>query len=121
MHSVRYSLPATVTSEPTALVALGLDDFVLGTNDGGVYRCWGTGRQVQLMSLRQHRFMVSTLLRTEMGGSQFVLSCDLSGQAFYHDMRLTEEVLHPLLNTELYLFPCSAGYGSGDSADTIAL
>ncbi|XP_017028389.1 uncharacterized protein [Drosophila kikkawai] len=86
-----YSLPASVTSEPTAMVALGLDDFVLGTNDGGIYRCWGTGRQIQLLALRQHRFMVSTLIRTEMEGNPFVLSCDLSGQAFFHDLRLTDE------------------------------
>ncbi|KAH8313003.1 hypothetical protein KR067_008132 [Drosophila pandora] len=92
-----YSLPASVTSEPTALVALSLDDFVLGTNDGGVYRCWCTGRQatatkkIQVQPLRRHRFMVSTLLRTEMEGNPYVLSCDLSGQAFYHDMRLAEE------------------------------
>jgi len=99
MFFTRYSLPSTVTSEPTALVALGVDDFVLGTNDGGVYRCWSTGRQaaatkqIQLLALRRHRFMVSTLLRTEMEGNQFVLSCDLSGQAFYHDMRLVDEVV----------------------------
>ncbi|XP_017015790.2 uncharacterized protein [Drosophila takahashii] len=98
-----YSLPASVTSEPTAMVALGLDDFVLGTNDGGVYRCWSTGRhaaatkQIQLLALRRHRFMVSTLLRTEMGGNQFVLSCDLSGQAFYHDMRLVDEDMAQLI------------------------
>ncbi|XP_052843835.1 uncharacterized protein LOC128257074 [Drosophila gunungcola] len=98
-----YSLPASVTSEPTVLVALGMDDFVLGTNDGGVYRCWSTGRQaaatkqIQLLALRRHRFMVSTLLRTEMGGNQFVLSCDLSGQAFYHDMRIVDEDMAQLI------------------------
>ncbi|XP_033161864.1 uncharacterized protein LOC117142090 [Drosophila mauritiana] len=98
-----YSLPATVSSEPTAMVTLGLDDFVVGTNDGGVYRCWNTGRQtaatkqIQLLALRRHRFMVSTLLRTEMEGNQFVLSCDLSGQAFYHDMRLGDEDMAQLI------------------------
>ncbi|EDX15736.1 uncharacterized protein LOC6739653 [Drosophila simulans] len=98
-----YSLPATVSSEPTAMVTLGLDDFVVGTNDGGVYRCWNTGRQtaatkqIQLLALRRHRFMVSTLLRTEMECNQFVLSCDLSGQAFYHDMRLVDEDMAQLI------------------------
>ncbi|XP_017080870.1 uncharacterized protein LOC108114406 [Drosophila eugracilis] len=98
-----YSLPASINSEPTALVALGPCDFVLGTNDGGVYRCWNNGRQtaatkqIQLLALRRHRFMVSTLLRTEVGGNQFVLSCDLSGQAFYHDMRLVDEDLAQLI------------------------
>ncbi|KAH8259792.1 hypothetical protein KR026_010971 [Drosophila bipectinata] len=92
-----YSLPASVTSEPTAMVALSQDDFVLGTNDGGVYRCWCTGRQVsasktiQTYVLNRHRFMVSTLIRTEMEGIPYVLSCDLSGEAFYHNVRLAEE------------------------------
>nr|NP_648835.1 uncharacterized protein Dmel_CG13074 [Drosophila melanogaster]AAF49541.1 uncharacterized protein Dmel_CG13074 [Drosophila melanogaster]AOQ14638.1 CG13074-PA [synthetic construct] len=98
-----YTLPATVSSEPTAMVTLGLDDFVVGTNDGGVYRCWNTGRQtaaikqIKLLALRRHRFMVSTLLRTEMEGNLFVLSCDLSGQAFYHDMRLVDEDMAQLI------------------------
>lgn len=83
------------------MVSLGLDDFVLGTNNGGVYRCWSTGRQptvdrsskqLQLLALRKHRFMVSTLLKTLMKGRQIVISCDLSGQTYYHDMRHEEEV-----------------------------
>ncbi|XP_001353266.2 uncharacterized protein [Drosophila pseudoobscura] len=99
-----YCLPGTVTSELTAMVALGIDDFVVGTNDGGTFRCWSTGRQaasakkqLQLLALRRHRFMVSTLLRTEMAGHQFVLSCDLSGQAFYHDMRHADEDMAQLI------------------------
>ncbi|KAH8331829.1 hypothetical protein KR074_004986 [Drosophila pseudoananassae] len=108
-----YSLPASVTSEPTAMVALSQDEFVLGTNDGGVYRCWSTGRQVsasktiQIYVLNRHRFTVSTLLKTEMEGSPYVLSCDLSGQAYYHDMRLAEEVcilrLRNFKNLRLFL------------------
>ncbi|XP_034484025.1 uncharacterized protein LOC117789097 [Drosophila innubila] len=97
-----YSLPATVAVELTTMVSLGLNDFVLGTNDGGVYRCWSTGRHaassdrssskaLQLLALRRHRFMVSTLLRTEMDGHPIVISCDLSGQAYYHDMRHEDE------------------------------
>lgn len=99
---LRYSLPATVAVELTTMVSLGLDDFVLGSNDGSVYRCWSLGRQgatdrsskrqLQLLPLRRHRFMVSTLLRTEMDGHQIVISCDLSGQAYYHDMRHEDEV-----------------------------
>lgn len=99
--SLRYSVPATVAVELTTMVSLGLDDFVIGTNDGGVFRCWNLGqaasersskRQLQLLPLRRHRFMVSTLLRTEMDGHQIVISCDLSGQAYYHDMRHEDEV-----------------------------
>ncbi|XP_030372677.1 uncharacterized protein LOC115622762 [Scaptodrosophila lebanonensis] len=99
-----YTLPATTGSELTAMLSLGLDDFVVGTNDGSVYRCWHNGRgatkvggasgpikQLQVLSLRRHRFMVSTLLKTNMNGHRFVLSCDLSGQAFYHDMRNMDE------------------------------
>lgn len=99
----RYSVSATVAVELTTMVSLGIDDFVLGTNDGGVYRCWSLGRQgatdrsskrqLQLLPLRRHRFMVSTLLRTEIDGHQIVISCDLSGQAYYHDMRHEDEVL----------------------------
>lgn len=97
----RYSLPAVVGAELTTIVSLDLDDFVLGTNNGGVYRCWSSGRQpaldrsskqLQLLALRKHRFMVSTLLKTRMDGHQIVVSCDLSGQAYYHDMRHEEEV-----------------------------
>ncbi|EDW18149.1 uncharacterized protein LOC6581960 [Drosophila mojavensis] len=95
-----YSLPTLVGAELTTMVSLGLDDFVLGTNSGGVYRCWSSGRQpaldrsskqFQLLALRKHRFMVSTLLKTVMDGHQIVVSCDLSGQAYYHDMRHEEE------------------------------
>ncbi|KAH8397464.1 hypothetical protein KR222_006295 [Zaprionus bogoriensis] len=96
-----YALPSTVSVELTTMVALGLDDFVVGTNDGGVYRCWSMGRpaasdrsskrQLQLLALRPHRFMVSTLQRSEMAGHQMVISCDLSGQAYYHDMRHEDE------------------------------
>ncbi|XP_043647807.1 uncharacterized protein LOC122616427 [Drosophila teissieri] len=98
-----YSLPATITSEPTAMLTLGLDDFVVGTNEGGVYRFWNSGRetaatkQIKLLALRRHLFMVTTLIRTEMEGNQFVLSCDLSGQAFYHDMRLVDEDMTQLI------------------------
>lgn len=83
------------------MVSLGLDDFVLGSNNGGVYRCWSTSRQpaadrsnkqLQLLALRRHRFMVSTLQKTEMNNHQIVVSCDLSGQTYYHDMRHEEEV-----------------------------
>ncbi|XP_068148632.1 LOW QUALITY PROTEIN: uncharacterized protein [Drosophila tropicalis] len=93
-----YTVPPTINSEVTAMVVLGVEDFVLATNDGGVYRCWSNGRQngmnpkhLQLMALRRHRFMVSTLLKTEIDGHQFVLSCDLSGQAFFHDMQHVDE------------------------------
>ncbi|XP_030571011.1 uncharacterized protein LOC115770057 [Drosophila novamexicana] len=95
-----YSLPASVATELTTMVSLGLDDFVLGSNNGGVYRCWSTSRQpaadrsnkqLQLLALRRHRFMVSTLQKTEMNNHQIVVSCDLSGQTYYHDMRHEEE------------------------------
>ncbi|EDV97416.1 uncharacterized protein LOC6556629 [Drosophila grimshawi] len=95
-----YSVPTSVGAELTTMLSLGLDDIVLGTSCGGVYRCWSPGRQpacdrtskqLQLLPLRKHRFTVSTLLKTEMDGHQIVVSCDLSGQAYYHDMRHEEE------------------------------
>ncbi|XP_017843397.1 uncharacterized protein LOC108600371 isoform X2 [Drosophila busckii] len=98
----QYTLPATVAAELTTMLSLGLDDLVLGTNDGGVYRCWSTAPQVstdktnkqfQLLPLRRHRFMVSSLLRTQLNGQQLVISCDLSGQAYYHDMRHEDELI----------------------------
>ncbi|XP_062129199.1 uncharacterized protein LOC133840984 [Drosophila sulfurigaster albostrigata] len=91
-----WEYTAAVGGELSTMVSLGLNDFVLGTNDGGVYRCWSTAdrsasNQLQLLALRRHRFMVSTLLRTEMDGHPMVISCDLSGQAYYHDMRHEDE------------------------------
>lgn len=116
------------------MVSLGLDDFVIGTNDGGVYRCWSLGRQaasersskrqLQLLPLRRHRFMVSTLLRTEMDGHQIVISCDLSGQAYYHDMRHEDEVLFFFLTEYCILIvfePLSPGYCSIDCPNTVTL
>ncbi|XP_011180534.1 uncharacterized protein LOC105211001 [Zeugodacus cucurbitae] len=83
-------------SEITAAVSLSSNTFVVGVKDGSIYLCTITSfstmrKQMEIVPLKKHSFMISTLIKTVINGCQTVISCDLSGQVVYHSIPHIEE------------------------------
>lgn len=71
--------------------------------DGSVLHCTSSNllnvkRNLEIVSLKKHLFMTSTLLKTHVNGHPIVISCDLSGQVYFHDLRNLSDV-------SIYLIP----------------
>ncbi|XP_037806746.1 uncharacterized protein LOC119600516 [Lucilia sericata] len=84
--------PANASTEICTLLALSLNNFVVGTKDGSVFYCTCSSlstikRHLEIVSLKKHLFMTSTLLKSHINGHIIVISCDLSGQVYFHDLR----------------------------------
>ncbi|KAM7358616.1 uncharacterized protein ACRADG_003518 [Cochliomyia hominivorax] len=84
--------PLNTSTEICSLIALNLNNFIVGTKDGSVLHCKcsdliSVKRNLEIVALKKHLFMISTLLKTRVNGHPFVISCDLSGQMHFHDLR----------------------------------
>ncbi|XP_053956608.1 uncharacterized protein LOC128862163 [Anastrepha ludens] len=84
------------TNEITAAVCLSSNTFAVGLKDGSIFLCTITSfsamrKQMKIIALKKHLFMISTLLKTFMNGRQTIISCDLSGQVYCHGITNTEE------------------------------
>ncbi|XP_065362290.1 uncharacterized protein LOC135955850 [Calliphora vicina] len=84
--------PVNASTEICTLLALSINHFVVGTKDGSVFYCTSSSlstvkRHLEIVALKKHLFMTSTLLKTHVNGHIMVISCDLSGQVYFHDLR----------------------------------
>lgn len=84
-------------SEITAAVCLTSNTCVVGVKDGSVFLCtmtsFGTMRkQMEVVPLKKHSFMISTIIKTVVNSCPSVISCDLTGQVFCHSIPHTEKV-----------------------------
>ncbi|XP_073840240.1 uncharacterized protein [Musca autumnalis] len=76
----------------SCLLALSTSDFVVGCNDGSIYHCWISSsatmikHHLEIVPLKKHLFKVSSLLKTRSNGHSMVISCDLSGVVYFHDL-----------------------------------
>ncbi|XP_055547334.1 uncharacterized protein LOC129731387 [Wyeomyia smithii] len=89
----------------TRILSISNSEFVLGTENGGILLCSmtqlipmggtssGSGAQVRknyfaptVTELKSHSFAVTTLQKIEKPNQQFLLSCDLTGEVFFHDI-----------------------------------
>uniref|UniRef100_A0A0K8U8C4 Uncharacterized protein n=1 Tax=Bactrocera latifrons TaxID=174628 RepID=A0A0K8U8C4_BACLA len=83
-------------SEITAAICLTANTFVVGVKDGSLFLCtitsFGTMRkQMEVVPLKKHSFMITTLIKTVFNNCPSVLSCDLSGQVLCHSISHPEE------------------------------
>ncbi|XP_014093323.3 uncharacterized protein [Bactrocera oleae] len=83
-------------SEITAAVYLTANTCVVGAKDGSLFLCtitsFGTMRkQMEVVPLKKHSFMISTLIKTVFNNCPSVISCDLSGEVLCHSISHTEE------------------------------
>ncbi|XP_067644436.1 uncharacterized protein [Eurosta solidaginis] len=88
--------PPNCSNEITASVCLSSNTFAVGVKDGCIFLCTitsfsGIRKQLEFISLKKHLFMISTLLKTEINGNRTIISCDLSGQVYCHNIENTEE------------------------------
>ncbi|XP_036344213.1 uncharacterized protein LOC118753442 [Rhagoletis pomonella] len=84
------------SNEITAAVCLSSNTFAVGVKDGSIFLCTitsfgGVKRQMEILPLKKHSFMVSTLLKSCITDYPTIISCDLSGQVYYHSITNMEE------------------------------
>lgn len=83
-------------TEITSLYCINANDFVIGAKDGSVYHCWSSvfvmRKNLEITNLKKHTFMVTSLMKTKMNGQTVIISCDLNGQIYFHDIRTADEV-----------------------------
>ena len=90
----RYFIKSTAasTTDISALLCISLTEFIVGTKDGSVLHCSKSSlssmkRHLEITPLKKHLFMISSLLKANINGYLSIISCDLSGQVFFHDLR----------------------------------
>ncbi|EAT43332.1 AAEL005227-PA [Aedes aegypti] len=76
----------------TQILAISNSEFVVGTVDGSILLCSitqlipiGKGSNA-ITELQSHSFAVTTLLKMENSRQQFLISCDLTGEVYFHDI-----------------------------------
>ncbi|XP_037935064.1 uncharacterized protein LOC119669296 [Teleopsis dalmanni] len=89
-------LQSNGTTEITTILCLSPENFVIGTSDGNIYNCFNetlrTGQKVlKIMKLKNHQFAVTTLLKGTLPGDSYVISCDMSGELYFHDIKIEEK------------------------------
>uniref|UniRef100_A0A1I8Q3F8 WD repeat-containing protein 55 homolog n=1 Tax=Stomoxys calcitrans TaxID=35570 RepID=A0A1I8Q3F8_STOCA len=89
-----FSLRLTPNSpiDITCLIALSYNEFVVGCNDGSILQCWisnstAVKRHLETLQMKKHVFSTSSLLKANFKGYTILISCDLSGEVFIHDLR----------------------------------
>ncbi|XP_011291764.1 uncharacterized protein LOC101888882 isoform X3 [Musca domestica] len=91
-YLIKASPGATREISISCLLARSANDFIVGCNDGSVYHCWISSSAavrkfyVDIVPLKKHLFKVSSLLKTRFNGHGIVISCDLSGEVYFHDL-----------------------------------
>ncbi|TMW46236.1 hypothetical protein DOY81_008684, partial [Sarcophaga bullata] len=83
------------TTDISALLCISLTEFIIGAKDGSIFHCSYSSlssmkRHLEIISLKKHLFMISSLLKANINGYLSVISCDLSGQVYLHDLRNLE-------------------------------
>ncbi|XP_055915137.1 uncharacterized protein LOC129948242 [Eupeodes corollae] len=77
--------------ELTSIASISLTDFVVGCADGALYHCNNTNLRayqtdIEIVPMKNHKFSVTSLFKKEICGKRLVISCDLSGEVFFHDL-----------------------------------
>lgn len=87
----------------TAVVALSRNQFVVGTDKGDVIHCILTASMdsVETVTLKKHKFSVTSISKVVVGNNMAVYSCDLNGELFVHDLYKTDSDPDLILNIPL--------------------
>lgn len=87
----------------TVIVALSRNQFVVGTDKGDIIHCIMTAsmNSVETVSLKKHKFSVTSVSKVVVAGNLAVYSCDLNGELFVHDLYKTDSDPDLILNIPL--------------------
>ncbi|XP_055841204.1 uncharacterized protein LOC129908605 isoform X2 [Episyrphus balteatus] len=82
--------------ELTTIVSISVTDFVVGCTDGALYHCSSTNirahqTEIEIVPMKSHKFAVTSLFKKMMKGNRIVISCDLSGEVYFHDIFCSDD------------------------------